>query len=68
VIAAARAPEALAMALDHACRLDQHHGVENLRPNPIEPYPEEPVGGEEPKPTWALPSQDSHLMSQRDEL
>ncbi len=56
------------MPLDHGCRLDQHHGVEDLRPNPVKPHPEEPVGGEEPKPTWVLPPQDTHLMSKGDEL
>ena len=40
----------------------------DLRPNPVKPHPEEPVCGEEPKPTWALPPQDGHLMSQSDEL
>jgi hypothetical protein len=39
-----------------------------IRPNPVEPHPEQPVCGEQPKPTWALPPQDTHLMSQRDEL
>jgi len=29
---------------------------------------EEPVGGDEPKLTRALPPQDAHLMSQGDEL
>jgi len=56
------------MPLDHSCRLDQRHGVEDLRPNPVKPYPEQPVGGEEPKLTRALPPQDGHLMSQGDEL
>ena len=56
------------MPLDHGCRLDQHHGVEDLRPNPVKPHPEEPVGGEDPKLTRALPPQDGHLMSQGDEL
>ena len=56
------------MPLDHGCRLDQHHGVEDLRPNPVKPHPEEPVGGEEPKPTWVLPPQDTHLMSKGNEL
>ena len=56
------------MPLDHGCRLDQHHGVEDLRPNPVKPHPEEPVGGEEPRSTWVLPPQDSHLMSKGNEL
>jgi len=54
--------------LDHGCRLDQHHGVENLWPNPVKPYPEEPVCGKQPKPTFMLPLQDGHLMSKGNEL
>ena len=56
------------MPLDHGCRFDQHHGVEDLRPNPIKPHPQEPVCGEEPKPTWVLPPQDTHLMPKGNEL
>src|SRR2546430_5647511 len=50
--------------------LFRSHGVEDLRPNPVKPQPEEPVGGEEPRPTWVLPPQDrseehtSELQSQ----
>ena len=51
------------MPLDHGCRFDQHHGVEDLWPNSVEPHPQEPVCGEEPKPTFVLPPQDTHLMS-----
>ena len=46
------------MPLDHGCWFDQHHGVEDLWPNPVKPHPEEPVGGDEPKLTRALPPQD----------
>src|SRR6202030_3037242 len=49
-------------------RLYQHHRVEDLRPTPVKPNPEKSVRGEEPNPTCALPPQDTHLMSQRDEL
>ena len=56
------------MPLDHGCRFDQHHGVEDLRPNPVEPHPQEPVCGEEPNPTWVLPPQDTYLMSKGNEL
>ena len=51
------------MPLDDGGWFDQHHGVEDLRPNPVKPHPEEPVCGEEPKLTRALPPQDGHLMS-----
>jgi hypothetical protein len=56
------------MPLDHGCRLNQHHGVEDLWPNPVKPHPEEPIDGEEPKPTGVLPPQDAHLMSKGNEL
>src|ERR1019366_10051288 len=56
------------MPLNNGCRLDQHHGVQGLRPNPIQPHPEEPVCAEESKPTRTLTPQDGHLMSQGDEL
>jgi hypothetical protein len=38
--------------------------IEDSWPNSVKPHPEEPVGGEEPKLTRALPPQDGHLMSQ----
>src|SRR4029077_2805767 len=56
------------MPLDHGCRLDQHHGIEDLRPNPVKPNPEKSVRGEEPNPTWVLPTQDAHLMPQANQL
>jgi hypothetical protein len=55
------------MPVDDGCRFDQHHGVEDLRPDPVKPHPEQPVGGEEPRPARALP-QDSQLMSQSNEF
>ena len=60
--------EALTMPQAHGCRFDQHHGVEDLRPNAVEPHPQEPVCGEQPKPTWVLSPQDTHLMSKGNEL
>ena len=56
------------MPLDDGCRFDQHHGVEDLRPDSVKPSPEQPVGGEEPRPPRALPTQDGHLVSQSNEL
>ena len=56
------------MPLDDGCRFDQHHGVEDLRPDSEEPRPEQPVGGEEPRPARALPTQDGHLVSQGDDF
>ena len=56
------------MPLDDGCRFDQHHGVEDLRPDSVKQRPEQPVGGKEPRPARALPTQDGHLVSQSNEL
>ena len=56
------------MPLDDGCRFYQHHGVEDLRPDSVKPYPEQPVGGVELRTARALPTQDSHLVSQSNEL
>ena len=40
-----RRAEAHAMPLHHGRRLDQYHRVDDLRPNPVEPHPKEPVEG-----------------------
>ena len=58
----------MTMPLDDGCRFDQHHGVEDLRPDSVKPHPEQPLGGEEPRLARALPTQDGHLVSQSDEL
>jgi hypothetical protein len=54
--------------MDYGCWFDQHHGVEDPRPNLVKPHPEEPVCAEQPRATWSLPPQDGHLMSQGDEV
>src|ERR1700730_18448890 len=56
------------MPLDQGCRLYQHHGVEDLRPDPVKPKPEKSIRRDEPNPTWVLPSQDAHLMPQANEF
>ena len=56
------------MPLDDGCRFDQHHGVEDLRPKSVEPNPQQPIGGEEPRLAGTLPAKDGHLMSQGDEF
>src|SRR5664280_3253025 len=56
------------MPLDYGCWFDQHHGVEDLRPNLVKPHPEELVCAEQPRATWSLPPQDGHLMSQSEQL
>jgi len=56
------------MPLDHGCRLDQHHGVEDLRPSSVKPHPEEPVCEEEPKPAFALTPEHGDLVSKCDKF
>jgi hypothetical protein len=47
---------------DHALKA---RSAKEGTPNSVKPHPEEePVGGEEPKLTRALPPQDGHLMAQ----
>ena len=58
----------MTMPVDDGCRFDQHHGAEDLRPDPAKPNPEYSVGGEEPRLAGALPTQDVHLVSQGDEF
>jgi hypothetical protein len=68
-------PRARRWALGHCrglpgvvCRASADRASPQGRPNPVKPNPEKSVRGEEPNPTWALSPQDTHLMSQRDEL
>ena len=56
------------MPLDDGRRFDQHHAVEDFRPEPVEPYPEQTVSGEEPRPAGTLPTQDGQLVSQRNDF
>jgi hypothetical protein len=56
------------MPQDDGCRFDQHHGVEDLRPDPVKPHPEQPVCAEELRAARALPPQDGHLVSQGNEF
>ena len=56
------------MPLDHGCWLDQHHGVEDLRPSSVKPHPEEPVCEEEPKPAFALAPEHGDLVPKGDEF
>ena len=51
------------MPLDHGGWLHQHHRVDDLRPNPVEPHPQEPIQGGKLGPTGTLSPQDGHLMS-----
>ena len=56
------------MPLDDGRRFDQHHGVQDLRADPVKPHPEPPVGGEEPWLARALPTQNGHLVSQSNDF
>jgi hypothetical protein len=56
------------MPLDHGCRLDQHHDVQDLRPNPVKRHPEKTVGAEKPRTARMLAPQDRHLVPKGDEF
>jgi hypothetical protein len=56
------------MPVEHSCRFDQYHGVEDLGPDSVKQHPEQSVGGEEPRLAGVLPAQDGQLMSQGDEF
>jgi hypothetical protein len=56
------------MPPDHGCRLNEYQGVEELRPQSVNPHPEQTVGQEEPKAARASTPQDDHLMSQGEEF
>ena len=56
------------MPVEHGCRFDQHHGVKDLRPDPVKPHPEQPVSGDEQRAAGALPPQDGQLMPQGDQF
>ncbi len=56
------------MPLDHGVRLDQHHDVQGLWPNPVKPHPEKTVGAAEFGTAWSPTPQDRHLVSKGDEL
>jgi hypothetical protein len=45
-----------------------HHGIQGPRPDPVQPNPKQPIGGEQLKATFALPPQNTHLMSKGDEF
>jgi hypothetical protein len=44
------------------------YGVQGLRPDPVEPHPEQPIRGEQLNPAFALASQDGDLMPKSDEF
>ena len=68
MICAANKLKAFVMPLDHGSWFDQDHGVEDLRPDPVEPHPEQPVGGEEHRTAGVLAPQDRHLMPKSGEF
>ena len=48
--------------------LHQHHCVQGLRPNPVEPHPEQLICGEQLNPAFVLALQDGDLMPKSDEF
>src|SRR5689334_7211677 len=61
-------PEAFAMPLNHGRRLDQYHRFDDLRPNSVEPNPQEPVERGKLRPTGPLSAQDGQLMLKGNKL
>jgi hypothetical protein len=47
-------PEALAVPSDHGCRLYEHDGIQGLRPDSVEPDPEEAVSAPQSHATRSL--------------
>src|SRR5260370_35717665 len=62
------ASHSFAMLQNHGCRLDQHHDVQGLRPNPVKPHPEKTVGAAKPRAARVLAPQDGHLVPKGDEF
>ena len=56
------------MPLDDRCRLDQDHGAQAARPEPVEPDPEEAIDREEPRTAAPLSLENHQLMAQGDDL
>jgi len=56
------------MLLDQGCWLDQHRGIEDLRPSSVKQHPEEPVCEEEPKPAFALTPEHGDLVPKGDKF
>ena len=56
------------MPPDDGCWLHQHHCVQGLRPDPVEPHPEQPIRGEKLNPAFVPALQDGDLMPKSDEF
>ena len=56
------------MLVDHGCGLDQYHGVDHLRPDPVEPHPQQPIQGRKLRPAGTLSVQNGQLMLQGNKL
>src|SRR5215471_3862977 len=56
------------MPLDHRCRLDQYNRVDDLRPNPVEPHPQQPIERRKLRPAGSLSPQHGQLMTHGDQL
>src|SRR5262245_32315422 len=56
------------MPLDHSRRLDQYNRVDDLRPNPVEPHPQQPIERRKLRPAGSLSPQHGQLMTHGDQL
>ena len=52
------------MPLDDGGRLDQHHRVQTVRPQSVEPDPEQAVKRKQPRPTRPLATKNMQLMTE----
>jgi Recombinase len=60
-------PGAPAMPLDNRCRFYQDDDVEAVRPQPIEPDPEDAIDARQPRPARALAFEHQQLVAQGDD-
>ena len=56
------------MPLHHGCRLDQHPGVDDLRPDPVEPHPQEPIERRKLRLAGPLSPHHGQLMTHGNQL
>ena len=56
------------MPLHHGYRLDQYHRVGDLRPDPVEPHPQEPIERRKLRPAGPLSAQHGQLMTHGHQL
>ncbi len=54
--------------MDHGCGLHQHHDLQTIRPNSVEPSPQQAVALTKPRSAGPLPMENCHLMSEGQHL